>query len=97
MGGAWKEIWASLTSTVPAIASAVAFCLALLGSLWAPGVRIQVSLIWIAIIGFVTIAWLAAATRMAIEAPRLARDDPPRPSMFTSHRPGTIQNNKRSC
>jgi hypothetical protein len=58
MGGAWKDVWASLKSTVPAIA----FCLALLGSLWDPGVRIQIGLIWIIVISFVTVAWLATAT-----------------------------------
>jgi len=78
MGGAWKDVRASLKSTVPAIASAIAFCLALLGTLWDPGVRVQISLIWLVVIGFVTVAWLAAATRMAIEARRLAREDPPR-------------------
>jgi hypothetical protein len=62
MGGAWKDVWASLKSTVPAIASAIAFCLALLGSLWDPGVRIQIGLIWIIVISFVTVAWLATAT-----------------------------------
>jgi len=78
MGDAWKDIWASLKSTVPAIASAFAFCLALLGTLWDPGVRVQIGVIWLAVIGFVTIAWLATATRMTVEARRLARDDPPR-------------------
>jgi hypothetical protein len=46
--------------------------------LWGPGVRIQISLIRIAVVGFVTIPGLAAAVRMAIEARRSARGDPPR-------------------
>jgi hypothetical protein len=63
---------------VPAIASTIAFCLAVPGSLWDPGVRIQISLIRSAVVSFVTIAGVAAAIRMTIEARRLARGDPPR-------------------
>src|SRR5690242_15555776 len=96
MGDAWKDVWVSLKSTVSAIASAIALCLTLLGSLWDPGVRIQISLIWLAVICFVTIAWLATATRLTIEARRPARDDPPRARYVYVRRPRTIQNNKRS-
>nr|WP_294506133.1 hypothetical protein [uncultured Rhodopila sp.] len=58
MGGAWKDLWASLKSVVAATAAGVAFVLALLGSIWEPGGKVQIGLISIAVIGFAVITAL---------------------------------------
>jgi hypothetical protein len=86
VGGVWKDIWTSLKSVVGAAASAVAFGLALLGSLWDPGVKIQIGLIWLAVIMFVGVALVATAIKMTIDARRDARGRHPRIVHVFSHR-----------
>lgn len=78
MSGVWKDIWTSLKSVVGAAASAVAFSLALLGSLWDPGVKVRIGLIWLAVMLFVAVALVATAIKMTIDARRDARGDHPR-------------------
>ena len=78
MSGVWKDIWTSLRAVVPAIASAIALGLALLGSLWDPRIRVQIGLVWLSVIGFVLIAIIAAAIKMAVDARRAAHGAPPR-------------------
>jgi hypothetical protein len=78
VGGVWKDIWTSLKTVVAATASAVAFGLAILGSLWDPGIKIQIGLIWLAVVAFAIISVLATAIKMAIEARRAAHGGPPR-------------------
>ena len=63
---------------VAATAAAVAFGLALLGSLWDPGKTVQVGLIWLVVMVFVMIAVVATAARMVSDARQTARGDPPR-------------------
>ncbi len=74
MRGAWKDIWASFKSVVAA--SALAFALALLGSVWDPGVKVALPIIWLAVFGFLVVSVIATAVKMTIEARRLALDGP---------------------
>jgi hypothetical protein len=52
-----------------ATASTGAFGLAILGSLWDPGVKVQIGLIWLAVVLLVVITILGTAIKMAMAAP----------------------------
>jgi hypothetical protein len=78
MGGVWKDIWTSLRSVAVATASVVAFGLAVLGSLWNPGIEVKIGLIWLVVIILVIVVALATAIKMAMDARRSARGDLPR-------------------
>lgn len=91
MSGAWKDIWASLKSVVSATASISAFVLAMLGSLWDPGISVRIGILWLAVFGLLAISVVATAIRMTLEARRLATEGLPRVvSVLVSDRKQTI-------
>jgi hypothetical protein len=78
VSGVWKDLWTSLRSVVGAVASAVAFGLALLGSMWDPGIKVPIGLIWLVVMVFVVISIVATAIKVAMDARRLTHGDLPR-------------------
>jgi hypothetical protein len=78
MSGVWKDIWTSLKAAVTVITSTVAFGLAILGSVWDPGVKVQIGLVWVGAIGFLVVTVLATAVKMTIDARRAPRGEPPK-------------------
>ena len=74
----WKDTWKSLKAVVGMTTSAVAFGLAILGSMWDPGIQIRIGLIWLAVVILVVVAVLATAIKMAMDARRKTGSDLPR-------------------
>ena len=79
MRGFWRDAWASLRAVGSWITASVAFGLALLGSIWDPGIKVQIGLIWLAVFALAVLAILAAAINMAVAARQTAQPPPAQP------------------
>jgi hypothetical protein len=78
MSGVWKDIWTSLKTVWGVTAPTVALGLAILGSLWDPGIKVQIGVIWLAVIALIIVSALATAIKMVLETRRSAQPNPPR-------------------
>jgi hypothetical protein len=74
----WRDAWTSLRSTISGITGAVALGLALLGSLWDPGIKVQVGLIWLAVFALLALSVLVTAIHMMLKARQAAEELPPK-------------------
>jgi hypothetical protein len=78
VNGFWRDAWTALKAVGSWITASVAFGLALLGSIWDPGIKVQVGLIWLAVFVLAVLAVLAATINMAVTARRNAQAPPPK-------------------
>jgi hypothetical protein len=61
-----------------ATASAVAFLLAILGSLWDPGVKVQIGVVWLAVVVLIAVSAVGTAIKLALDARRSVQPALPR-------------------
>ena len=91
MGAFWKDAWTSHKAVIGPLATGAALLLALLGSVWDPGVKVTFGLIWLAVFLLVTASVFLTLVNMTIAARRAARIGPPRAiHSFVSDQAGPV-------
>ena len=78
MSSFWRDAWASNKAVIGPLATGAALLLALLGSVWDPGVKVPVGLIWLAVFVLAFASIIATFVNMTLHARHLARGGPPR-------------------